>query len=554
VVDQSLLEIQGLCLASIDADGVDQVIVDQLDLQLDRGQSLGLLGQSGSGKSMTALAILGLLPSAIERTAGRICFAGTNLCDLSEAQLRQYRGGRMAMVFQDPASALNPVLRVGFQVEEVLRLHRPLDAAGRRLELLRLFEEVQLPDPIDLLRRYPHELSGGQRQRVMLAMALAGEPELLIADEPTTALDVTVQAQILDLVEGIRRQRGLAMLWISHDLGVVASCCDQVAVMFQGQLVEQGEVASVFADPQHSHTQKLLASIPGRNGLKSPAAVVAAEEVAPSTRLGPDELLRIQGLKVRYLADTDWLGRPRAWKTAVDDVDLVIHPGETVALVGESGSGKTSLGRALLRLTPAAAGNAWFRPPGLDAVDLLALSPRQLRPIRRHLSLVFQDPYTSLNPRLPVWRSVAEPLEIHRVVARTQLRARVDSLFRQVQLDPQLGQRLPGQLSGGQRQRVAIARALALEPALVICDEAVSALDLAVQASVLELLKELQLRHAMAYLFITHDLAVVREIADRVAVMKDGQIVESGSVHEIFQAPQQIYTRTLLSAAPELPS
>jgi peptide/nickel transport system ATP-binding protein len=553
VAEPQLLKISGLSLAAVDADGEQQAIVSQLDLQLDRGQSLGLLGQSGSGKSMTALAILGLLPSGIRRTAGQIFYAGSNLSELNEAQLRLYRGGRIAMVFQDPASALNPVLRVGYQVEEVLRLHRKLDGPARKAEVVRLFLEVQLPEPQQIGRRYPHQLSGGQRQRVMLAMALAGEPELLIADEPTTALDVTVQAQILELVGQIRRQRGLAMLWISHDLGVVAECCDQVAVMLGGRIVETGPVDAVLADPQHLHTQELLASLPGRGALKTARATATDATQFSDTPLAEHELLRVQGLQVKYAANLNWLGRPRCWNTAVDGVDLLIHPGETVALVGESGSGKTSLGRSLVRLTPAASGAAWFRPPGHQAVDLLALNERQLRPLRRHISLVFQDPYTSLNPRLQVWRSVAEPLEIHKVVPRAQLRAKVDALFRQVQLDPGLGSRLPEQLSGGQRQRVAIARALALDPALVICDEAVSALDLAVQASILELLIELQQKHGMAYLFITHDLAVVREVADRVAVMKDGQIVETGSISEVFLAPQQNYTRSLLSAAPELP-
>ncbi len=536
-----LLEISNLSLNAKQADGTDLDLVRDLNLCVERGQSVGLLGESGSGKSLTALALLGLLPAGVHRASGKVQFDGTELQVLSETKLRSFRGGRIALVFQDPATALNPVLRVGFQIDEVLQLHRKLDRGQRQQEILRLLEEVQLPEPEQLIRRYPHELSGGQRQRIMIAMALAGEPELLVADEPTTALDVTVQAEILKLIAQIRERRQLSMLWISHDLGVVAACCDQVAVLFRGDLVESGPVAEVFTNPKHEHTQFLVDSVPTRRPSRE-------------TVQGADRLLEVQGLCVQYPARRNLLGKTTAWKTAVDGVDLVLHAGQTLAVVGESGSGKTSLARALLQLVPAAAGRAiWHGSGGGPECDLLTATGAQLHQLRQRISLIFQDPYASLNPLWTVRQIIAEPLRIHRTLDRDAEQKRIHELLSDVQLPAEFAERKPSQLSGGQRQRVAIARALALNPALVICDEAVSALDLGVQAAILELLRQLQLQHGMAYLFITHDLAVVEQIADQVAVMKDGQILESGTVSAVFDQPQHSYTQRLLAAAPKRP-
>lgn len=540
---QPLLEIRNLCLRANHTDGTPLELVRNLDLTVHRGRSLGLLGESGSGKSLTALALLGLLPEAVKRTSGQVVFDGTELQALTETQLRSFRGGRIALVFQDPATALNPVLRVGYQIDEVLQLHRRLSKAERQQEVIRLLTEVQLPDPAQLRRRYPHELSGGQRQRIMIAMALAGEPELLVADEPTTALDVTVQDEILQLVAQIRRQRQLSMLWISHDLGVIAKCCEEVAVLYRGDLVEAGPVADVLGNPQHSHTQFLMASMPKRrlfDGNGSSAAGASHSGAA---------LLEVKSLRVRYPARRNLFGKTTAWNTAVDGVDFSLPAGQTLAVVGESGSGKTSLARALLQLVAAESGSAVWQGKN----DLLHARGAELRRLRRQISLVFQDPYASLNPLWRVGDIIAEPLRIHEALSRESLQLRVQDLLSDVQLPTDFAERKPGQLSGGQRQRVAIARALALNPALIILDEAVSALDLGVQAAILELLQGLQLQHGMAYLFISHDLAVVEQVADQVAVMKDGQIVETGSVSDIFDRPQHDYTRRLLAAAPALP-
>jgi peptide/nickel transport system ATP-binding protein len=542
VADQPLLEIRNLSLACQQADGTSLSLVRELSLQLQRGQSLGLLGESGSGKSLTALALLGLLPPGIQRTNGSVHFDGHELQNLSEKELRHFRGGRIALVFQDPATALNPVLRVGYQIDEVLRLHRQLDKHQRKREIVHLLQEVQLPEPESLGRRYPHELSGGQRQRIMIAMALAGEPELLVADEPTTALDVTVQAEILKLIASIREQRGLSMLWISHDLGVVAQCCEEIAVLYRGDLVERGSVEQVLRHPQHQHTRFLLDSLPKRQASR------AAPEIAASS------LLQVRQLQVRYPKKRNLLGNITEWNTAVDRVDFDLCRGQTLAVVGESGSGKTSLARALLQLAPSHGGTAQFHLKHGASTDLLTAKGADLKAARQEISLVFQDPYGSLNPLWRVEEIIAEPLQIHRNLSRDERRQRVEELLESVQLPHEYMQRKPAQLSGGQRQRVAIARALALNPALVICDEAVSALDLGVQAAILELLRDLQQQFGIAYLFITHDLAVVEQIADQVIVMKDGKMIETGSVEEVFLSPADPYTQRLLAAAPTLPS
>lgn len=528
-------------------------LVHGLSFQVEPGQSLGLVGASGSGKSLTTLALLGLLPEGLQMRSGSIEFDGQSLTGLSERAWRGVRGGRIGLVFQDPSAALNPVLRVGFQVEEVLAAH---GVAGGRTRVRALFDEVQLSQDGDLLDRFPHELSGGQRQRVMIAIALAGEPELLLADEPTTALDVTVQAAILELVVRIQRERGLAMLWISHDLGVIARVCDRVAVLDEGELVEQGPVQQVLEAPQSRAAKRLLAALPRAARQHGSDVTPGGGEQQGASREAPEgvpaEVLRVQDLVVRYPGARDWLGRVREWKTAVDQVSICVRAGSTFALVGESGSGKSSLGRAILRLVQA---EGSIQLVSADAsVELLELQGAELRAARKRLGVVFQDPARSLNPRLRIGTSVTEPLRIHRICPRQELRTRAEAMLEQVGLPAEMVDRFPGELSGGQKQRVAIARALALQPELVICDEAVSALDVAVQAQVLALLKRLQAETGTSYLFITHDLAVVEDFADEVAVMHQGQIVEQGSVARVFAAPEHAYTQRLLAASPRLPA
>jgi peptide/nickel transport system ATP-binding protein len=524
-------------------------LVHGLSFRVAAGESLGLVGASGSGKSLTTLALLGLLPEGLRQT-GSIQFAGQSLAGLSERAWRGVRGGRIGLVFQDPSAALNPVLRVGFQVAEVLAAH---GIAGGRERVQALFEEVQLTQAEDLLDRFPHELSGGQRQRIMIAIALAGEPEFLLADEPTTALDVTIQAAILKLMTRIRKERGLAMLWISHDLGVIARVCDRVAILDAGELVEEGPVKQILEHPSSVAAQRLLAALPRAARVHSTHAPEQDEQGASSLSPGPPPVLRVEELSVRYPAARDWFGRVRTWQTAVDQVSLEVPCGQTLALVGESGSGKSSLGRAVLRLVPAE-GSICLQPSQGEPIDLMQVQGGALRAARRRLGVVFQDPARSLNPRLRIGTSVCEPLRIHKACPRGDLRERAQRMLVQVGLDAEMVDRFPGELSGGEKQRVAIARALSLQPDLVICDEAVSALDVAVQAQVLELLKELQAVTGTSYLFITHDLAVVEDFAERVAVMQQGKIVEQGSVARVFHDPQHAYTERLLAASPRLPA
>jgi ABC-type glutathione transport system ATPase component len=546
VAAEALLRVRDL---RIRAGGAE--LVHGLDFEIAPGESLGLVGASGSGKSLTTLALLGLLPEGIETSGGTVEFGGQAMSQLDAEGWRQVRGARMGLVFQDPASALNPVLRVGDQVAEVLEAHGcgGTTPAARLQRVHELLDEVQIADPASLARRYPHELSGGQRQRVMIAIALAGEPELLLADEPTTALDVTVQAAVLDLVARIQRERGLAMLWISHDLGVIARVCDRVVVMDEGRLAEEGPVEQVLTHPVSEAARRLLAAAP-----RMRVHVEVDADDAPTALLDtPPAVLTIRELHVRYPAQRDFWGRVTQWTDAVQGVSLQVPRGRTLALVGESGSGKSSLGRAVLRLVPSE-GDIWLHDAAGQTADVQEARGAELRALRRRLGVVFQDPARSLNPRLKIGRSVIEPLAIHGVGDRPSRAAQARALLERVELDPDWVDRYPHELSGGQKQRVAIARAIALEPELVICDEAVSALDVAVQKRILELLQALQGEFGTSYLFITHDLAVVEEFAHEVAVMRDGRLVEEGSVAQVFAQPQQSYTQELLAASPRLPA
>ena len=509
--------------------------VRNLSFSLGRGETLALVGESGSGKSVTALSVLQLLPYplAAHGPDSSICFAGEELVGAPAEELRRVRGNRIAMIFQEPMTSLNPLHTLERQVAEILLLHRrmaPRAARERTLELLRL---VGLPDAESRLAAYPHQLSGGQRQRVMIAMAIANEPDILIADEPTTALDVTIQAQILDLMRDLRRQLGMALLLITHDLTIVRKMAERVAVMTRGEIVETGATDAVFDRPRHPYTRRLLAAEPkGRAPPPDPAARA---------------LIEAAGLRVWFPIRRGVLRRVRGYVKAVDGVSLTVRAGTTLGIVGESGSGKTTLGLALLRLT-AAEGQIRFA-----GRDIAALSQRQLRPLRREMQIVFQDPFSSLSPRLSVAQIVEEGLKVHNVARGAVERRRlIDMALAEVGLDPQAADRYPHEFSGGQRQRIAIARALVLAPRLVVLDEPTSALDMSVQAQIVELLRELQTRRGLAYLFISHDLRVVRALAHDIMVMKDGRIVEAGSAQRVMTMPEHPYTRALMAAAFDL--
>jgi peptide/nickel transport system ATP-binding protein len=505
--------------------------VDGVSLEVARGEILCLVGESGSGKSVTAQAVMGLLPKGqLEPVSGRILLEGESLLDASPARLRALRGSRMAMIFQEPMTALNPVMRCGRQIDEVLTCHLRLPKAEREARIRRILEEVRLPDPERIAAAYPHELSGGQRQRIMIAMALVLEPALLIADEPTTALDVTTQAQILRLIADLQDRHGTGVLFITHDFGVVAEIADRVAVMQSGRIVEEGPRDRVLRRPEHPYTRMLISAVP------------SLEPRHPKSRAGAPVVLRTEDLGKAYVTG-GWLGRRRAVRAA-EGVSLAVRKGETLGIVGESGSGKSTVARCIARLTDPSEGEVWL---GSDPIG--RLPRRHLRPHRRRVQVVFQDPYRSLNPRRTVGQSIVEG-PVNFGTPPEKARARAAELLRLVRLDPSALDRYPHQFSGGQRQRIAIARALAMEPELLIADEAVSALDVSVQAQVLELLDEIRTRLELAVLFITHDLRVAAQVCDRVAVMQAGKVVEEGEAAEVLTAPRHPYTRSLLEAAP----
>ena len=488
---------------------------------LDRGETLAILGESGSGKSVSASAIMNLIDCPPGRiSSGEVLFEGHDLLTMPAEARREINGRRIAMIFQDPLSHLNPVYTVGFQITEMMTTHGVAgsEARARTLALLR---RVGIADAEAKVHAYPHQFSGGQRQRLMIAMALALKPDVLIADEPTTALDVTVQAQILALLEELQAETGMGLLLITHDLGVVAEVADRVVVMNAGEIVETGPAAEVYRAATHPYTRKLIAAAPGRGAMAAPLV-----DARP--------LLDVQGISKLY----------GPFK-ALDDVSLSVRQGETVAVVGESGSGKSTLAKALLGLVEANGGKALW-----NGADLLAMSRRDLFAVRREIQMVFQDPTQSLNPRMRVGAIIAEAFAIHRdILPKARWSERVAELLGEVGLDPAHADRFPHQFSGGQRQRIAIARALALEPQLIICDEAVSALDVSIQGQVIALLRKVQKSHGLAYLFIAHDLPLVRDFAHRVVVMQGGRVVEQGPVAEIFESPRQDYTRALLASS-----
>ncbi|NGO65676.1 ABC transporter ATP-binding protein [Rhizobium daejeonense] len=516
---EHLLEVRNLSVEFHTAAGVVKAVKD-ISWYLDRGETLAILGESGSGKSVSASAVLDLIDMPPGRiTSGEIRFDGKDLLKLSASQRRDINGRKIAMIFQDPLSHLNPVYPVGWQIVEALTTHG-VDRLAAHAEALRLVTRVGIPEPENALKKYPHQFSGGQRQRLMIAMALAMKPDVIIADEPTTALDVTVQAEVLRLLDELQQETGMGVLIITHDLGVVAEIADRVVVMNAGEIVETGSTREVYKNPQHPYTRKLIGAAPGRGEMHPP--LEAREPV-----------LKVRDLQKYYSAFH-----------ALDGVSFDLMPGETLAVVGESGSGKSTLARILLRLDEPSGGQAFWK-----GRDLFTLSPAELFKLRRDLQMVFQDPTQSLNPRMTVYDLVSEAWVIHpEILPKKQWRSRVAELLVQVGLRPEHAVRYPHQFSGGQRQRIAIARALALEPQLIVCDEAVSALDVSVQAQVIDLLDKLRKEMGIAFIFIAHDLPVVRDFADHVMVMQKGKVVELGTVRQIFEAPKMPYTQALLAA------
>ncbi|MFZ2019468.1 MAG: ABC transporter ATP-binding protein [Methyloceanibacter sp.] len=508
--------------------------VKQVSFDIGDAETVALVGESGSGKTVTALSILRLLPyPAASHPSGTILFKGENLLTLSPPALRQIRGNKISMIFQEPMTSLNPLHTIERQVGEVLKIHRGLSDRAARARVIDLLDKVGIDDPKGRLDCYPHQLSGGQRQRVMIAMALANEPDLLIADEPTTALDVTIQAQILELLAKLKAEFNMAMLLITHDLGIVRKMADRVCVMNNGEIVERGATADIFAAPKHPYTKHLIASEPRGS---PPAANPKAKTI-----------LEAKDLRVWFPIKRGFLRHVIGHIKAVDGIDLAVKEGQTLGVVGESGSGKTTLGLALLRLI-SSEGPIVYLGNRIDGYD-----SKRMRPLRRHMQIVFQDPYGSLSPRLSVGQIIEEGLSIQNpTLTREERVARVDQALREVGLDPEWRDRYPHEFSGGQRQRIAIARALVLEPKFLILDEPTSALDVSVQAQIVDLLRELQRRHKLAYLFISHDLKVVRALANSIIVLRHGKVVEQGPARTVFAKPKTDYTKALLAAAFEL--
>ena len=525
-----MLKIQDLSV-SFKTPGGSFDAVKRVSFSVEKGETLALVGESGSGKSVTALSILQLLPYPLaSHPSGSIQFNGEELIGAPEKKLRAIRGSKIGMIFQEPLSSLNPLHTIEKQISEVIQLHQKISKLDARTRVIELLELVGLPKMKDRLNAYPHQLSGGQRQRVMIAMALANNPDLLIADEPTTALDVTIQAQILELLADLKKRLNMALVIITHDLKIVEKMADKVCVMKNGEIVEQSDKTALFAAPQHDYTKMLLAAQPKGNS-------------APANE-NADIILKAENIKVWFPGNKNWLGKPQSFVKAVDDVSFQIRERQTLGVVGESGSGKTTLGLALLKLQ-SSEGKILF-----EGKDIVSTQGDELRALRARMQIVFQDPFGSLSPRMSVAQIIGEGLEVHRkdLSALDREMAVVDAL-KDVRLDPDTRHRYPHEFSGGQRQRISIARAMVLHPKLLVLDEPTSALDVSVQAQIVDLLRELQEKHSLSYMFISHDLRVVKALAHHVLVMKDGKEVESGKAAEIFDNPKTAYTKALLEAA-----
>ncbi|MEO6523141.1 MAG: ABC transporter ATP-binding protein [Mucilaginibacter sp.] len=573
-----MLEVKDLIVQFKTKDGIFNA-VKEISFKIDKGEVLGIVGESGSGKSVTSLAIMRLLEPSVTIIQGKILLDDVNLLDLKEKQMRAIRGNRIGMIFQEPMTSLNPVLDCGSQVAEAIRLHKGLSKREARMRTIELFNEVQLPRPEEIYRSYPHEISGGQKQRVMIAMALSCDPEILIADEPTTALDVTVQKTIIELLLRLKTERNMSLIFISHDLGVISEVADQVMVMYKGEVVERASITTIFNNPKHPYTKGLLACRPSTahhlkylptvsdflkfdeegemiktkqniQDIQQQNAYSISEMQQRKTELYSQEpFLRVENLCKWYPVSSGFLKISKNYVKAVDDVSFEVYKGETLGLVGESGCGKSTLGRSILRLIEPTSGRVL-----LNNVDLQELSSEQMRQMRRDIQIIFQDPYSSLNPRLTVGESIMEPLRVHHLYDNnTQRKERVMELLRRVNLNTEHFNRYPHEFSGGQRQRIVIARALALQPQFIICDESVSALDVSVQAQVLNLLRELQQEFNLTYIFISHDLSVVKHIADRIMVMNKGIIEEVGDSEQVYYNPTKDYTKKLIASIPGMP-
>jgi peptide/nickel transport system ATP-binding protein len=563
---QSVLSLRDLSV-SFRSDGVWRPVVEGLSFDVGPHETVAVVGESGSGKSVTALSVMRLLPQANSKIEGVIRLDGRDILKLSEKEMRRVRGDVASMIFQEPMTSLNPVLTIGFQIAEALICHRQLDRKAAEVETLHILERVRMPAARQRLNEYPHRFSGGMRQRVMIAMALACNPKLLIADEPTTALDVTVQAQILELIKLLQDEEGMAVVFITHDMGVVAEIADRVVVMLKGRKVEEGAVAQVLEKPRHPYTQALLAAVPHLGSMKSeplpkPFPETEGAEDAPNAlfTLADSEseargasppahrsILEVTNLVTRFPVHSGIFGRVSGRVHAVEDVSFSLHAGETLALVGESGCGKSTIGRSILRLVEPSGGRVLF-----EGQDVRALDREGLRKMRQRMQMIFQDPFASLNPRKSIGAAIAEPIIVHGIAPPREAPDRVGDLLRKVGLTPDMAERYPHEFSGGQRQRVAIARALALAPKLIVADEAVSALDVSVKARVVNLMMRLQAEMGLAFLFISHDIAVVERISHRIAVMFLGEIVEIGPRAAIIENARHPYTKKLIAAAPAL--
>ena len=536
--------IVGLPVLHIDnltIDFASNKVVKHISLDIEQGEILAIVGESGSGKSVTALSIMQLL-SKQAKVDGKILFNGIDLLELTEDKINAIRGKDIAMIFQEPMTSLNPVLTCGSQVQEAIQLHKKVSAKEAKQQAIELFNKVQLPDPANIYDRYPHQLSGGQKQRVMIAMAMSCSPSLLIADEPTTALDVTVQAAILNLIKDLQKQTGMAVILITHDLGVAADIADKIAVMYKGEIVEYGEAATVLKAPKNEYTKALLACrIDDRGQMTDDSKVNSLTDAEPLSTVNRQlsTFLRVENLNVVF-------GEHAPYFKAVDDVSLDIYKNEIVGLVGESGCGKTTLGRAIIQLIKATSGKII-----LDGIELSALHEKELRPLRKNFQIIFQDPYASLNPRMIIGKAIEEPMKVHGILSSDiQRKEKVVQLLERVGLDPSAYNQYPHQFSGGQRQRICIARALALNPSFLIFDESVSALDMLIQAQILNLLKDLKKEFGFTAIFISHDLSVVHQVSDRIMVMYKGKIIETGTADEIYFSPTQPYTKQLIDAMP----
>jgi glutathione transport system ATP-binding protein len=552
-----LLSVEGLSV-----EFGDSRVVDDLSFTVQPGRTVAVVGESGSGKSVTSLSTMRLADMMGAKFAGgRILFGGKDLLKVSQREMRSIRGKEIAMIFQEPMTSLNPVFTIGDQICEVLMLHERMDKTSALAEARRLLDMVRLPDSAALLGRYPHQLSGGMRQRVMIAMALACRPKLLIADEPTTALDVTIQAQILNIMRDLQKTLGMGMIFITHDMGVVAEMADEVVVMWKGRKVEEGPVREIFANPQHPYTRTLLAAVPKLGSMAGEEfpkrmpltvlqdgkpAVIGEERVQDTAQYDEKPLLSVKDLFVRFDIKKNLFGKATHRLSAVQKVSFDIHPGETLALVGESGSGKSTIGRTIQQLQSAISGEISF-----NGKSYASMSSAERYRMRQEVQYIFQDPFASLDPRKTVGFSIAEPINTHGlIVGQKDVRRRVDELLERVGLSSAVAERYPHEFSGGQRQRVCIARALASDPKLIIADEALSALDVSIQAQIINLFMDLQAERKLAYLFISHDMAVVEKMSHRVAVLYLGQIMELGSRRQVFETPTHDYTRRLLSAVP----